>query len=254
MAAWDVSPSLTILPLTSIASPAVRRALPVLFVAMACLLGATSSAAPTRESILIRGAESGSHLRLTVRGPRLFVNGHLQRSRPLGCRLTRGFRAAACRLGEAGSVVVEMGSSDDKIEVLDRLPVPLTVYLGSGSDKLIGNGERDFCHPQGSRRNRCIGGGGDDVCISGPQNTDCVGGPGADYCETSDGSDGCWGGPGRDVCLMGAGRDGCHGDGGNDRLLGGNASDQLYGGGGFDYCDGGRGLGRSHACESGPRR
>ena len=232
----------------------MRRAISTLAVAALFLLGADSSAAPTREAIVIRGADSGSHLRLSMRGSHLFVNGRMARSRPLGCRLTRGFSAAACRLSEAGSVVIEMGPSNDKIVVLDRLPVPLTVYLGSGSDKLIGNGERDFCYPQGSRRNRCIGGGGNDVCISGPRNTDCVGGPGDDYCETSHGSDGCWGGPGRDVCLMGAGQDGCHGDGGADRLLGGPHPDQLYGGQGRDYCDGGPGLGRSHACELGPRR
>src|SRR5262245_39411118 len=198
------------------------------------LFGAGSSAAPTHDAIVIRGAESGSHLRLTVRGSQLFVNGRLQRSRPLGCRLTRGFRTAACRLAESSSVVIEMGHSNDKIEVLDRLPVPLTVYLGSGSDKLIGNAERDVCYPQGSRRNRCIGNGGNDVGISGPRNTDCVGGPGNDYCETSDGSDGCWGGPGRDVCVMGAGQDGCHGDAGNDTLFGGANPDQLYGGQGYD--------------------
>ncbi len=145
-----------------------------------------------------------------------------------------------------------MGPSDDKVEVLDPLPVPLTAYLGAGSDKLIGNAEPDTCYPQGTRRNRCIGGGGDDVCISAPVNTDCVGGAGNDYCRVRDGSDGCWGGPGRDICIMGAGHDGCHGEGGADRLYGGPASDQLYGGRGSDYCDGGPGIGYSHACESGP--
>ena len=105
--------------------------------------------------------------------------------------------------------------------MLDPLPVPLTAYLGSGSDKLIGNAEADTCYPQGTRRNRCIGGPGDDICISAPVNTDCVGGAGDDYCRVRDGSDGCWGGPGRDVCVMGSGHDGCHGEGGADRLYGG---------------------------------
>ena len=48
-----------------------------------------------------------------------------------------------------------MGPSSDKVEVLDRLPIPLTVYLGAGSDKLIGNGEPDTCYPEGTKRNRC---------------------------------------------------------------------------------------------------
>lgn len=231
----------------------MRRPLLTATVVALAFFGLSSSASPQGGIILIRGADSGSHLRLAVSGGQLLVNGHLTVEGPSGCRLTSGYRAASCRLAEASSIIVEMGPANDKVTVLDPLPVPLTAYLGSGSDKLIGNAESDSCYPQGSIRNRCIGGGGDDICISGPVNTDCVGGPGDDYCKTSGGSDGCWGGPGQDECLMGDGQDGCHGEGGNDRLFGGRGSDQLYGGGGLDYCDGGPGLGRSHECETGPR-
>lgn len=230
----------------------MRRALPFLAVAALALFGGGSSAAP-QSGIVVRAAASGSHLRLTVSGSKLFVNGQLAKAQPVGCRLARGREAATCGLAEAGSVVVEMGAANDKVEVLDPLPVPLTAYLGGGSDKLIGNAERDTCYPQGSPRNRCVGGGGNDICISGPENTDCVGGPGDDYCKTSNGSDGCWGGPGDDVCEMGGGQDGCHGEAGDDRLLGGSGADQLYGGDGYDYCDGGAGIGRSHECEAGPQ-
>jgi len=231
----------------------LRRPLLTAAVVTLAFFGLSGSASPRGGIILIRGADSGSHLRLTMSSGQLLVNGRLTAERPSGCRLARGYAAASCRLGEASSVIVEMGAAEDKLEVLDPLPVPLTAYLGSGSDKLIGNAEADTCYPQGSPRNRCIGGGGDDVCISGPENTDCVGGSGNDYCRTNNGSDGCWGGPGRDECVMGEGQDGCHGEGGNDRLLGGGGSDRLYGGGGLDYCNGGPGLGRSHECETGPR-
>jgi len=230
---------------------------PLLAIVVLCACGAASSAtageSPVEAGIVVRGSSSGSHLQLTVSGSQLLVNGHLAAARPVGCRLTRGHSAAACSLSEAGSVVVEMGPADDKVEVLDPLPVPLTAYLGGGSDKLIGNSERDTCYPQGARRNRCVGGGGDDVCITGPDNSDCVGGPGEDYCKASAGSDGCWGGPGDDVCEMGAGQDGCHGEAGDDRLLGGPGADQLYGGPGSDFCEGAPGIGRSHECESGPQ-
>lgn len=159
---------------------------------------------------------------------------------------------AVCPVAGVRLIEVNMGPSGDKIEVLDSLPIPLVTHLGNGSDKLIGNNERDTCFPEGARRNRCIGGGGDDICITGPRNSDCVGGPGNNYCRANTGSDGCWGGTGQDICIMGPGHDGCHGDGGNDRLYGGPSSDQLYGGAGFDYCDGGPGVGRSHTCEAGP--
>lgn len=65
-------------------------------------------------------------------------------------------------------------------------------YLGDGSDKFIGNGERGTCYSQGAKRNRCIGRGGDDICITGQRNSDCVGGRGNDYCRHCDGAEG-WG-------------------------------------------------------------
>jgi len=232
----------------------LRRALPLLGIVALFLFCLDGSASPRGGMIVIRAADSGSHLRLTVSGSQLLVNGQLAEEGPTGCRRSRGYAAAACGLRGASSVLVEMGSANDKVDVLDPLPVPLTAYLGSGSDKLIGNSEADTCYPQGTARNRCIGGGGDDICIAAPVNTDCVGGPGNDYCKTSDGSDGCWGGPGRDECAMGGGQDGCHGEAGDDRLFGGAGGDQLYGGEGSDYCDGAPGIGRSHECEAGPRR
>jgi Ca2+-binding RTX toxin-like protein len=205
-------------------------------------------------TIVIRGADSGSTLEIGVSGGRLQVDGYLAPGAQQGCRVTRPRIEASCPLGGVGSIVVKMGSSGDFLRVTEKLPVPLTIYLGGGSDKAIANGEPDTCYPGGAKRNRCTLGGGDDTCITGNRNSDCVGGPGADYCEHGRGSDGCWGGPGDDVCVMNAGQDGCHGDAGNDRLYGGPSPDQLYGGEGNDFCDGGRGVGKSHTCERGPGR
>lgn len=217
------------------------------------LLVISVSNATPEGRIVLRGAASGTHLRLSVSDSSLTVTGPMSTATE-GCRFTRGHGAAVCSLAGVGGIEIDTGPADDKVEVLEPLPVPLTAYLGSGSDKLIGSAESDTCYPQGTPRNRCIGEGGDDVCISGPVNTDCVGGGGDDYCKTGDGSDGCWGGPGDDVCLMGGGQDGCHGEGGDDRLYGGPGGDQLYGGDGADYCDGQPGLGKSHECEIRPRR
>jgi hypothetical protein len=189
-----------------------------------------------------------------MEGSRLVVRGKMAHAQPTGCRFERYRLVAVCPLRHAGRVEVDMGPSGDFVVVSDRLPVSLTVYLGDGSDKFIGNDERDTCYSEGARRNRCVGGGGDDVCITGQENSDCVGGPGNDYCKHGAGSDGCWGGPGRDVCIMGAGQDGCHGEGGRDWLFGGPSADKLYGGRDRDHCDGGPGWGYSLRCETGPRR
>lgn len=216
------------------------------------LLTVTGVASPVAR-IVVHGAASGSHLRLSTKGSNIVVEGAMARERPQGCNLVSGRRVAVCPTAGASAIELDMGPHDDFVQVLDRMPFPLTVYLGSGEDKLIGNDEKDICYSEGTKRNRCIGEGGDDVCITGSLNSDCVGGPGEDYCRTDAGSDGCWGGPGDDVCYMGPGQDGCHGEGGNDRLFGETDPDQLYGGAGFDYCDGGLGTGYSHECEAGPR-
>lgn len=222
--------------------------------AAALLLTLCCANATPQGRIVVHGAASGSTLRLSVQGSRVLVKGAMSRSRPAGCHFVHGRRMAVCGLRDVGGIEVDMGPNGDFVEVEDKLPVPLTARLGGGSDKFIGNGEPDTCYSEGARRNRCVGGAGDDICITGNQNSDCVGGAGNDYCQTGAGSDGCWGGPGNDICRMGPGHDGCHGEGGLDQLYGGPSSDQLYGGEGYDRCDGLPGWGRSHECEAGPGR
>jgi hypothetical protein len=231
----------------------VRGTATLLALAAALVLTFGCASASPQGQVVVHGTASGSHLELSMRGDNLVVEGWMGPT-GVGCRPAHRHNLAICRLAGVGGVELDMGPSNDFVEVLDRLPVPLTVHLGDGSDKFIGNGEADTCYSEGARRNRCIGGGGDDICITGEQNSDCVGDAGDDYCQTGAGSDGCWGGPGNDVCRMGSGQDGCHGEGGHDKLYGGPSADQLYGGGGYDTCDGLPGWGRSHECENGPQR
>lgn len=231
--------------------PPSRRFL-LFALALIALLVAPATAS-TFGQIVIYGAPSGSHLTLTTEGNRVVVKGIMAATHPKGCHLSANRMRAVCPVSGASMIELDMGPSGDFVEVADPMPLPVTAYLGDGSDKMIGNSEVDTCYSQGARRNRCVGGGGNDVCITGVQNSDCVGDGGNDYCETQNGSDGCWGGPGNDVCRMGPGMDGCHGEAGNDRLYGGANPDQLYGGAGYDYCNGGLGRGKSHSCDAGPR-
>jgi len=232
----------------------LARGTATLALAAALLLALCCVPASPQGEVVVHGAASGSHLKLSMRGGELVVHGRMARRAGAGCRLGHHRNLAVCKLRGADRGEVAMGPSGDFVEVAEGLPVPLTVHLGDGSDKFIGNGENDTCYSEGARRNRCVGGPGNDICITGEQNSDCVGDAGNDYCQTGAGSDGCWGGPGNDVCRMGPGRDGCHGEGGHDQLYGGPSDDQLYGGGGYDSCDGLPGWGRSHECETGPGR
>jgi hypothetical protein len=219
--------------------------------AAALLLGLLLPGAATSErEIAIHGPDSSSHLRISYSAGAIHVQGYLPAGGQSGCQGHGG--SLECPTDGAGGLEIVMGPQDDKVEIHGRLPFGVTVRLGDGSDKFLGGDEPDTCYSEGAKRNRCYGFGGDDVCITGDQNSDCVGGDGNDYCRHGDGSDGCWGGPGDDECVMNAGQDGCHGGPGDDRLFGGPGADQLYGGKGHDFCDGGPGVGRSHTCEAGP--
>ena len=237
---------------------AFGRRFVVLALALVAFLVAPIAATPAGNSsagkIVVFGSPAGSHLVLSTKGEKVVVTGNMARAHPRGCWLAPSRSRAVCPSREANAIELVMGDSGDFVEVVDPMPLPLTAYLGGGSDKFIGNSEQDTCFSEGAKRNRCVGGAGDDVCITGMRNSDCVGGPGNDYCRHQFGSDGCWGGPGNDICIMGPGQDGCHGGPGNDRLYGGRDADQLYGGPGFDYCDGQAGWGKSHSCDAGPRR
>jgi Ca2+-binding RTX toxin-like protein len=214
------------------------------------LFVAPSVATPAAK-IVISGAEGGTHMTLSTKGDGLIVKGHMTEAPPHGCRFTKYGSVAICNLARATSIEIETGQSGDFVRVLDPLPAPLTIYMGAGRDKFYGNAESDTCYTQGERKNRCVGKGGDDICITGEKNSDCIGNSGNDFCEHGGGSDGCWGGPGDDICKMGPGKDGCHGEGGNDRIYGGEDGDQLYGGPGRDFCDGEGGLNKTHNCEVG---
>jgi Ca2+-binding RTX toxin-like protein len=231
-------------------TPAGRRLL-IFSLAILAILVAPSAAIPAAQ-IVIYGAEEGTHMTLSTKGDTLVVKGHQAETPPKGCHFTVYRQVAACNLNLADSIEIQTGQSGDFVRVLDPLPVPVTAYTGAGSDKFYGNSERDTCYTQGDKKNRCVGKGGNDTCITGQKNSDCIGNGGDDYCEHGAGSDGCWGGPGNDVCKMGPGKDGCHGEEGNDRLYGGEDGDQLYGGPGYDYCDGEGGLNSLHGCEAGP--
>lgn len=223
---------------------------------MALVLLLAPSAGSANGPIVIHGAATGSHLRITASGDQIYVNGYLAPGDQQGCRIERPRSSAACGVGTGSFMEIDMGDASDKVEVLDPLPIPLTVYLGNGSDKFIGNAEPDTCYPQGARRNRCYGGAGNDICITGPRNSDCVGDGGDDYAKFGTGSDGCWGDfafgadapahddpmqgtPGNDVCVMGPGKDGAHGGPGNDVLREGSGSGKLYGQAGEDRLYGG---------------
>src|SRR6188472_1057724 len=144
------------------------RKLVVVVLAVLALLAVPTVATPAG-TIVIYGADSGSTLTLSTKGSKIVVEGRMAHRDQAGCQFTRGHRAAVCSTRDADSIEIQMGPSGDFVQVADRLPLPLTIYLGDGSDKFIGNGERDTCYPGGNRRNRCVGGGNDDICITGQQ-------------------------------------------------------------------------------------
>ncbi len=222
-------------------------------VVLALVLLTSPTMASTAGGIVIRGPEaSSSHLQLTVSGEDLVVSGTLEYGEQTGCEVTHGHNALSCPLSGVSQVEVNTGSSSDKIEVLDPLPVHLIYHSGGGSDNFVGNNEPDTCSLEGTKSSSCYGKGGNDVCLSGTSGDGCYGGPGNDVCKGGAGEDKCLGEAGNDRLEGGSGSDHLDGGPGNDYVYGGSSSDHIEGGPGKDYCNGGPGVGRSIGCERGP--
>src|SRR4051794_22930488 len=99
--------------------------------------------------IVIYGSQKGSTLTLSARGSKIVVKGRMAHRRSIGCHFKRR-HLAVCPTRSASRLEVQMGPGGDLVKVADRLPMTLTVRLGHGSDKFIGNGERDVCFPRGA--------------------------------------------------------------------------------------------------------
>src|SRR5215203_2073926 len=106
--------------------------------AVVALLAAPTVATPAGK-IVIYGAHSGSTLTLSTKGGKIVVKGNMARRHPEGCHFTKGHRRAVCSARHASSIEIQMGPSGDFVRVAERMPIPLTAYLGNGSDKFIGN-------------------------------------------------------------------------------------------------------------------
>src|SRR5215207_8480007 len=119
--------------------PPSRRSVAGALVAIALVavvfLALPSGATPARK-IVIYGANSGSTLTLSTKhhGRLIVVKGNMARQRPRGCHFTRGHRKAVCRARGVHRIELQMGPHGDKVRVADKMPFPLVVYLGPGSD------------------------------------------------------------------------------------------------------------------------
>src|SRR4051794_32757771 len=107
-----------------------RRLLLATFACLALLMSATAASPAGR--IVVFGAPSGSHLTLTTSGSDVVVDGFMASRPPAGCRLSRSRMHAVCPAANAEAIEVAMGPNGDLVEVLERMPFPLTVHLGSG--------------------------------------------------------------------------------------------------------------------------
>src|SRR5215218_10832373 len=105
------------------------------------------AAATPAGRIAIQGAVSGSHLQISTSGSSVIVEGTMATAQPWGCRFAQHHRLAVCP-ARADAMEIAMGPANDFVEVLDPLPFPLTVRLGSGEDKFVGNAEDDTCLPE----------------------------------------------------------------------------------------------------------
>src|SRR3954447_24446904 len=123
----------------------------IALVAVAVL--ALPGTATTASKIVIYGSNKGSTLTLHKKHGRIIVRGAMAHRHPRGCHFRHSHRVAVCRPAHKRVIEIKMGRRGDLVRISDKMPMPVVVYLGPGSDKFVGNAERDICFPGGARRN-----------------------------------------------------------------------------------------------------
>jgi Ca2+-binding RTX toxin-like protein len=106
----------------------------------------------------------------------------------------------------------------------------VTVYAGSGDDRVTNTLLRDTLIYGGSGNDYIEGGYRNDVLFGGDGDNTLVGGNGNDTLRGHSGTDWIFGGNGMDRLFGGAGNDYLRGDNGDDELHGERGADRLFGG------------------------
>tara|TARA_R110002072_G_scaffold243821_2_gene403150 strand:- start:147970 stop:171135 length:23166 start_codon:yes stop_codon:yes gene_type:complete len=139
-----------------------------------------------------------------------------------------------------GSVAIDGGSGNDRIEVRSGQRTTITLSGSDGDDTVYG-GMGDDSIDGGAGDDMLFGGSGNDRVNGGIGNDVIQGNTGDDTLVGNDGDDNIHGGSGHDVLTGGAGNDSLSGQGGNDTLIGHDGDDVLNGGAGRDALSGGDG-------------
>ena len=139
-----------------------------------------------------------------------------------------------------GSVAIDGGSGNDRIEVRSGQRTAVTLSGSDGDDTVYG-GMGDDLIDGGAGDDMLFGGSGNDRVNGGTGNDLIQGNTGDDTLVGNDGDDNIHGGSGNDVLTGGAGNDNLSGQGGNDTLIGHDGDDVLNGGAGRDALSGGDG-------------
>ncbi|MBL6707020.1 MAG: hypothetical protein ISQ06_12970 [Planctomycetaceae bacterium] len=159
-------------------------------------------------------------------------------------------------LETTAAVTVNLGAGNDRFFGNPDSTSPVTVFGGSGIDRIHGGGGHDLLLGEdgndwlygwdgddtldgGNGRNRLFGHQGNDYLIGGNQRDIAKGGSGDDVIDLGSGNDVANGGSGNDILLGGDGNDRLRAGGGNDSLFGGSGSDRLFSFQGNNYLSGG---------------
>ena len=147
----------------------------------------------------------------------------------------RGDQRLDLRAGAVSDVLGHEGNM-----VIARGTVIEDATLGSGDDRVIGNGAGNAIRGGGGRDSISGGGGRDDI-RGGTGDDSLRGQGGSDRIEGGSGRDRIAGGSGNDVLRGGDDADRIEGGSGRDRIAGGSGSDRLNGGSSDDALRGGGG-------------
>lgn len=195
------------------------------------------------------GAGKTNSLTITISGRTVTLDDKVTIKAGKGCKPVKGDSTKVRCTTPKKTTIVNANLGDKNDKVVNKTPVELMAFGGSGNDTLWGGSGRDvlsgesgvdYLYGQGGN-DGLYGDAGNDWVFAGSGNDTLTGGTGDDWLEGEAGNDKIWGEAGNDNLQGGTGNDTLHGDAGNDNVVGGAGNDRLYGEDGKDRLFGNNG-------------
>jgi Ca2+-binding RTX toxin-like protein len=177
----------------------MKRAIPIIVLALAVSLTAVAHAGERSLTVLLAGGDEANQIEIELNpdGRTYTIDSivSLEVGGDVCWHPTGVDNELVCEAAAIAGFEVNAGAGDDSVSVAANVPIPVTLRGGPGDDKLVG----------GAAADKLTGGSGNDLLVGHGDADSLYGGPGDDRLLGGPGDDRLVGGSGEDTLLGGTG-------------------------------------------------